>query len=225
MEYDTTQARALTAYLSIIAITAQLILLVSLHWLSPEFDPAWRVISEYANGNHSWILSLLFAAGAVSAWALAAAIWSQIKAKTGRLGLWFLLAAGTGSAMAAIFDINHPWHNMAGLLGTIGTAVAAMLISRSLARSPPWADAKCPLRLTAHLIWISLVLFVATTVLLGITYTQAGGEMPPEGQALPIGATLASGTVAINGWFNRLMVLAGGLWTVTVAWLAIKRQS
>ena len=29
-------------------------MLSSLHALSPEFDPSWRVVSEYANGKYEW---------------------------------------------------------------------------------------------------------------------------------------------------------------------------
>jgi len=33
------------------ASAAALMLLASLHVLSPEFDPSWRMVSEYANGR------------------------------------------------------------------------------------------------------------------------------------------------------------------------------
>lgn len=29
-------------------------MLASLHALSPEFDPSWRVVSEDANGKYGW---------------------------------------------------------------------------------------------------------------------------------------------------------------------------
>ena len=59
-----------TAQLAIGAAVAVILLLASLHVLSPEFDPCWRVVSEYANGNYGWVMSLMFAAGALSNWAL-----------------------------------------------------------------------------------------------------------------------------------------------------------
>ena len=45
------------ARLSIAAAGACLLLLASLHVLSPEFDPSFRVVSEYANGQYGWVLS------------------------------------------------------------------------------------------------------------------------------------------------------------------------
>src|SRR5579871_4738432 len=81
------------ARVSIAAAVACLLLLASLHILSPEFDPSFRVISEYANGKYGWVLSLMFIAWAVSSWALALAIWRQAPTRAGRIGLWFLIVA------------------------------------------------------------------------------------------------------------------------------------
>ncbi len=41
---------------------AVLALLAILHILSPEFNPAWRMVSEYANGKYAWVFiaSVLF---------------------------------------------------------------------------------------------------------------------------------------------------------------------
>lgn len=206
------------AYVAVVAVVAQLLLLGSLHALSPEFEPAWRVISEYANGDHGLVLSLSFVAGACGAWALAVAIWSQVRTTPARLGLVALLVAGVGPALAAVFDINHPLHNMAGFLGTLGMAIAAVLIGVSLSRTEPWSRSRRVLLWTAQLPWIALLLFIATTVLLGVTFAQAGGEAPPEGQALPLDTVLPAGTIAINGWFNRLIIVAGAAWIATIAW-------
>ena len=59
------------ARLSLAAAIATLLTLAVLHLLSPEFDPSWRMVSEYANGGYGWVLSLMFASWAVSSWALA----------------------------------------------------------------------------------------------------------------------------------------------------------
>lgn len=111
-----------------------LALLAALHVLSPEFDPSWRVVSEYANGHYGWVLSLMFACWALSSWALAYAIWPYVSTRLGRVGLWILVAAGVGQALAAAFDINQPPHGLADLLGGFGLPVAAMFVSVSLVR-------------------------------------------------------------------------------------------
>lgn len=90
------------ALVAILGTGAAFLLLATLHLLSPEFSPSWRVISEYALGHYGWVLSLMFLSSGIGTWALAVAIWSLVDTKAGRAGLWFLLISGTGSAMASV---------------------------------------------------------------------------------------------------------------------------
>ncbi len=190
------------ARLAIAAAAATLVLLASLHVLSPEFDPSWRVVSEYANGRYGWVLALMFFSWGISSWALAFGIWWQVRTTAGKLGLAFLFVAGVGEAMASIFDINHDvMHNVAGILGVLGLPIAAILISTTLGRTQPWSTAKKTLLWTAQLPWISVVLMaVAFAVFVG-THT---------------------GRTALVGWANRLLIVAYCVWVMTVAWQALK---
>jgi hypothetical protein len=119
-------------WLAILATTAAISLLASLHVLSPEFSPSWRMISEYAFGHYAWVLALMFLSWGVGSWALAVAIWPEVHANAGKVGLWFLIIAGLGEAMASAFDITHPvGHGIAGLLGVIGFPIASASASTS----------------------------------------------------------------------------------------------
>ena len=42
------------AYIAAGAAVATILLLGSLHVLSPEFAPSWRMVSEYAFGHYGW---------------------------------------------------------------------------------------------------------------------------------------------------------------------------
>src|SRR6266542_1337810 len=141
------------AGLAIGAAAAVLLLLASLHVLSPEFDPLWRVVSEYALGHYGWVLSLMFVSWALSSWALAFTIRSHASTVAGKIGVAFLIAAGVGEAMAAVFDIKHPLHGLAGMIGVPSLPIAAMLISVSLGRTHRWSSAKRVLLATANLTW------------------------------------------------------------------------
>ena len=200
--------------ISFVASAACLALLAALHILSPEFDPSWRMVSEYANGQYGWVLSLMFASWAVSSWALAFAIRSQIRTRGGKIGLVFLIAAGIGEAMASVFDINHPLHSLAAMIGILSLPVAAMLISVSLGRTQAWSAAKKALLWTANLTWVSVILMAATFIILIVTYAQAGGEMTAEVTVLP------PGVIALVGWANRLLIVVYCVWVMTVARLA-----
>jgi len=205
------------AQLAIATAAAVILLLVSLHVLSPEFDPSWRMVSEYANGQYSWVLSLMFIAWAVSSWALVFAIWSQVRTTAGKIGLVFLIVAGIGEAMASVFDINHPLHDLASAFGILGLPIAALLISVSLGRTQAWSPAKKALLRTANLTWISVLLLIATFAILIFTFLQAGGDMTGE-----VPTELPPGVIGLVGWTNRLLIVVYCIWVANVAWQALK---
>ncbi len=216
---DLPEIEVIGALLAMVAAAATLLLLAGLHILSPEFDPSFRMVSEYALGHYGWVLSLMFLAWGISSWALAVALWSRVKTRAGKVGLWFLVIAGLGEAMASVFDITHdPGHSIAGVLGIVGFPIAAVLLSVSLGRLHAWRDVKRPLIWLANLSWISVVLLVATLVLMTVQFAQAyGGQLPQHAPA-----QLPSGVLGLDGWADRLFVLSSCLWMLVAAWQAMK---
>lgn len=210
-----TKAANLTLTLS----AGTLLALVILHILSPEFDPAWRMVSEYANGNYGWVLSLFFALWALSSWALAYTLWSQVTTTAGKVGVYFLIASGVGEAMAAVLDINHSLHGLASLVGIGSLPIAALLISTNLGRTQAWSAAKKPLLWSAHLTWISIILMAGTFALLISTFMQSGAEIPTDSRTV---TALPQGVIALVGWANRFLILAFCAWVSLTAWFATK---
>ena len=206
--------------LAIAASVVVLLLLGSLHILSPEFDPSWRMVSEYANGQYGWVLSLMFFVWAVSSWALAFAIRSEVNTRTGKIGLGFLIAAGIGEAMASVFDINHSLHGLAALIGIGSLPIAAMLISVSLVRTREWSAARKALLWTANLTWVSVLLMMAAFAIFIATFMQAGGDM----SAGTAPAVLPPGVIALVGWANRFLIVVYCVWVMTVARQVIRMR-
>ena len=216
---DTPKIEVVGALLAIAAAAAALLLLASLHILRPEFDPSFRMVSEYALGHYGWVLSLMFLAWGMSAWALAVALWSQVKTRAGKVGLWFLVIAGIGEALASVFDITHDTgHSIAGVLGIGGFPIAALLLSVSLGRLHAWHGTRSPLLWIANLNWISVVLLVATLVLMTVQFAQVyGGHLPQHAPT-----SLPTGVLGLDGWADRLIVLSNCLWVGVAAWQAMK---
>jgi hypothetical protein len=206
------------ARLAIAAATATVLLLASLRVLSPEFDPSWRMVSEYANGRYGWVLALMFVAWGVSSWALAFALRAEARTRPVRIGLVLLTLAGVGEAMAAPFGINDDaLHSLAGALGILGLPIAAVLISVPLGRTAPWSAAKRTLLGAANLTWVSVALLAATFVLLIATFSRVAGGLPAHAPpALP------PGVIGLVGWANRLLVVVYCVWVIAVARQAIK---
>jgi len=86
------------ARLSLAASVASLAALVSPHIPSPEFDRSWGVVSEYG-----WVLAIMFLVWAISSWALAFAMRTELTTITRRVALVLLPAAGAVEAMATFF--------------------------------------------------------------------------------------------------------------------------
>jgi hypothetical protein len=194
------------AQISLASAAVSLASLAALHIVSPEFQPSWRMVSEYALGKYGWVLSLMFLSWAASCIALFIAIKSQIQTLGGKIGLGFLLAAAVGMLMAAVFDVNHNLHGLAAMIGMPSLPVAAMLISVSLVRTPAWSTAKRSLLWTANLTWISLVL-MTIGVFAGLSGT---GEVRPD---------------AWFGFANRLLIISYNVWLMVAARRAAENLS
>lgn len=209
---------AMAARVAIVATSVAFVSLTILHVVSPEFQPSWRMVSEYANGRHGWLLSMMFGGWGLGSLALAMALGPSASGSLGRFGVAFLVLAGIGEMMAAVFDINHRLHGLAAMIGIPSLPVAAVLITVALRRAdglaapPAWA---------AHLTWISFVLMGGAMVVFMRSLSQAGVDV--SAQAGPL-ATLPAGVTSFVGWANRLLVVAYMTWVVLAA-LPIVRQS
>ncbi|HEX6511565.1 MAG TPA: DUF998 domain-containing protein [Chloroflexota bacterium] len=206
------------AVLAIASALAAAVLLGALHVLSPEYSPAWRMVSEYANGRYAWVLSLMFTAYGASTLAVAYAIRSQVAGRSGGIGLGALVLSGIGQAAAAAFDLNQVLlHELAGILGIMALPVGAVLISRNLARQPRWSPAGRQLRYAAHLTWITVVLWIASFPIMVATFAHALGTLPSTPPS-----ELPAGVIALVGWTCRLLIVAAWAWVIVVAWHAIR---
>jgi Protein of unknown function (DUF998) len=207
---------AAPAIIAIVAVAVSFAGLIALHLLSPEFGPSWRMVSEYANGKYPWLLTLVFAGWAASSFALLFALWPLSATVLGKIGLGFLLLAGIGQVMGALFDINHKLHGPAAMIGIPSLCIAAVLITIALARR---TDIQAPPMWSAHLPWIAFALMLGALALFFSALKSAGVDM--SAQTAPL-KELPPGVQGYLGWANRLIFVASYLWTV-LASLAVVR--
>jgi hypothetical protein len=206
----------IAARVSFTAATMFLVLLAVLHFIKPEFDPSWNMISQYEIGRYGWIMQLAFLSLALSCLTLVAAIHSQVRTIWGRIGLALMLVAAIGMTIAA-FNVTDPittpkdemtahgnLHGLGFMLGVPGQTIAAVLISLSLCRNAAWSSARRALLWTAQLPWVSLAAMIVTLMVL---LPRNGGKFGPG--------------VAV-GLPNRLYIIACCVWLMTVAWNAIQ---
>jgi len=202
------------ANLSIVFALLSVLALVSLHFLSPEFTPSWRMVSEYANGKFEWVLFIFFSCWGISSWYTAYLLWSYVRSKAGKAGVILLFISGTGEILAAFFNVNHPQHGTAGTLGIPTFVIASLLISYHLKTRDGWKENKTILLWSAHATWISVVLIIITMVMM-ITGFQNAGIIIGPGQKPP--AVLPDGVVALVGYANRILIVVYMFWLLFVS--------
>ncbi|HEX6348586.1 MAG TPA: DUF998 domain-containing protein [Candidatus Dormibacteraeota bacterium] len=196
-------SKQLAAWISIAGAALTLALLLALHVLSPEFSPAWRMVSEYGNGRYEWVLTSMFVVWGASMLSLAYALASNGR----RVGLIALCLAGIGAVGGGVFDINHDaGHSIAGFLGILGLPLAALLLKSG----PRWAT---------HLPWITLVLFALSFAVMVASFLAVRGSLPSQ-----VPQSVPAGVIAWVGWTNRLLVVAYCVW-ISAAALTVARPS
>lgn len=158
------------AVISVFSGILFILILCILHILEPEFDPTWRLISEYALGNVGWLMHLSFAMLAVAQISVAVTIFPQIRTITGYLGLVILGISAIGVIIAAIFvtdpvTVNPDNATFSGKMHSIGamldyTPVAAFLISISLSQVDTWRPMRRLLMISSVISIVAMLLFV-----------------------------------------------------------------
>lgn len=173
-----------------------------LHFLEPEFDPSWRMLSEYSLGRFGVLMRAAFLAGSTSVIAVAVALPGS--AWQGRLGLVLVAIGPLGAAFVDTDPITAPRaevsrrskvHTALGSLFILGFPVAATVAGISTAGDP----AVGPVLAWASVApWIALVWFLGSA----IRYARPDGRGAPD--------------VRI-GWPNRMSMLAYLGWVALAA--------
>jgi hypothetical protein len=173
-----TNVEANAARISIISGALFVLLLGSLHLLETEFDPTWRFISEYALGKFGWMMSLAFAAIAISLASIGVAIFSRVRNVAGYIGLVILVLAVVGLLLAASFTTDPIFTKQedmtsSGQMHVLGASLdysplAFLLLSFSLARHVDWVPVKKWLFFTAILSIVLTIVFISTIPLDGV---------------------------------------------------------
>jgi hypothetical protein len=203
------------AWLAIGATLVSALALVALHFLSPQLHPSWRMVSEYANGNHRWVLTVVFLTWALGSFALAFALLPSVSGWVGAAGLLFLVLAGVGEAMGGVFDINHRLHGAAFAIGAPALPIAAILLTIAARRAgldvPIWA---------AVLPILSVAAMALSMAMLFSSLKAAGITMSADSQPL---SALPDGISPWNGWANRLVFGSYYLWVILAARAVLAR--
>jgi Protein of unknown function (DUF998) len=175
-------------------------LVVLLHRFEPEFDPSWRMLSEYALGRYGVLMRAAFLAGGTgviaAAVALARSAWpaSLVLVAIGPLGAAFVDTDPITTPRTEMSRRSNV-HAALGALFILGFPLAATIAGISAASDPT---------VGAVLAWASVVPWIALAWFLGTSMRYAR----PDGRGAP--------DVRI-GWPNRVSMLAYLGWVALTA--------
>ena len=201
---------------SIALAAAFLAILFLLHFLEPEFDPSWRMISEYEIGRYGWMMRLAFFCWGGSALALLIALWPSLRTVGGKIGRWWLLLIVVAFFGAGIFATQpiteeptttaHALHTLSGAIVILTFPIAASLLGRSLSRNEEWGGSKRRIFWMTLLVWFAVIAYFSSIIVSNVI-TPGAGNGGPE---------------VYQGWPNRFMVVLYVLWLISTAWGALQ---
>lgn len=109
----TNHVAAFGAFYSLGAVVATILLVVALHYLEPEFDPSWRMLSEYSLGEYGLIMRAAFILGGTGVTACGVALWPS--AGLLAVGLPLVALGPIGAAFIDTDPITTPRSEMTGM--------------------------------------------------------------------------------------------------------------
>ena len=201
----------LAARVSLIGAAAFLLLLGSLHFLKPDLDPSWHMISEYAIGPFGWIMQIAFLCMAAACAVLIVALFSQARGVVGRIGLVVLVFAAAGMVIAGINVTDPTGTSIAamsghGIMHAWGFQIGVPSLTSGLTLLTISLRRRVKASVRAALLWSTVTAWLSL-VALGVVFAV----LLPAHQGV-----IESGVVI--GWPNRIYMVACAFWIIAVAW-------
>lgn len=125
-----------------------------LHIVRGEIDPLRRVMSEYANGSHGPIMTVVFYAFGLTSLALAVRLLAAFERRgAARLISLLLALAGLSLIASGVFEVERPLvpdtleeviHSYASISAFVVLVSAMLLVSHESRRDPRWWTFRWP---------------------------------------------------------------------------------
>jgi hypothetical protein len=194
---------------------AFLILLTTLHFLKPEFNPTWRMISEYEIGKYGFLMTIAFFCWGAGFLSLDFAMWKSLDSIGGKIGKWWLLIIGIALFGAGIFTTQpitdvvrgttDRLHALCGVMMIFTFPICALFLSVALAKKEAFKIYKNQIFGVTLLAWIGFFAFFAAVIIFA-----------PKDR-------MYNESVKV-GYPNRFLVLNYTIWLISIARIFYKQQ-
>jgi len=191
-----------------------LIILTALHFLEPEFDPSWRMISEYELGKFGWLMSIAFCCWAGGFFSISMAALPFLQSSSGKIAKWWYLIISLAHVGASIFypqaitDTDRgsidKIHSLCGFIMIFTLPIASIFFSKALLKHEAFQAKKIRIWTYCILLWIGLISFITASTI----YHPVGRNFGPEN---------------LIGWPNRLLVVCYTIWLIGMSSIISKQ--
>ena len=178
--------------------------LLILHFVSSEIKPNFRMVSEYALGNHKWLITLFFIFWGLCSITSAVILWNMVTSGWVKFGVLLVFITGIGAIMGGLFDVQHKLHGLSFGIGIPFLPIGALIITYHLLKNPDWRNYSNLLLFSSHSIWISVILMAGSMFLLFSGLKTAGIAYGPDAPPL---TEIPKSVIGLSGWANRILVL------------------
>jgi hypothetical protein len=216
MTLKTSNVKRTSAVASFLGVTF-LGLLATLHFLEPEFDPTWRLISEYEIGKFGWVMRFAFFCWGGGFLLLTISLWETFETTGGKIGKWWLAIISIALCGAGIFAPQpitdevrgaiDKVHSVCGAIMIFTLPIASTIIAVHLSKQQAKMGLRKQLSWVTLFVWIGLIVFLSSMIF----YSKQA-------------KTRAYGPDVLIGLPNRFMVLTYTVWLIAVARLLALRN-
>ena len=197
--------------IAVVCSVTFLVILGLLHFLEPEFDPTWRMISEYEIGAYGWLMLMAFFCWGAGVLAVLIALRPMLHTLGGKIGWGWLGLIGFALFGAGVFvtnaitdttpNLSNTLHSICGAVVILTFPIASALIVGSLAQNKAWAANRRRLFWVEVFVWLGMVAFFGS-ISVSRVINPSAGRVGPE---------------VFLGWPNRVMVIIYHVWLIVVA--------
>ena len=196
----TALAHSMTAFSAFYALGAavlSIVLVSALHYLEPEFDPSWRMLSEYSLGKYGVIMRLAFILGGTGVMACGVALWQPAGFLS--VGLPFVALGPIGAAFIDTDPVTTPRSAMTGRSKVHAGLGSLFILGFPLAATCAGIGASMHSAAGQLLAWAVLIPWAGVIWFLGATlrFGRTGAVGKPD---------------VLVGWPNRFNMLAYLAW-------------
>ena len=203
-------------YASIVFAAVFITILFLLHFLKPELNPSWHMISEYEIGRFGWMMRLAFFSWGASVLAMLITIWPTLQPISGTISRWWFVLIVIALVGAGIFKTNpitetapnpvNTIHTLCGAIVILTFPIAATLAVNSLLKNGFWQSSQSWLTFATVLIWVGMVAFFAS-IIISRAIDPSAGRVGPN---------------VYLGWPNRFIVVTYIIWLIIIAETALR---